>query len=436
MKPKPSRSIQKRLAIQKRPKQHAIVRRETPSLAEAVEKVLISGDLSPLSVDQRLEYYRAVCKSLGLNPLTRPFDYIVFRESDGGPGRLALYARKDCAEQLRRLYGIWCVSLKREIADEICCVEAHVKDKTGKEDFATGVVALYKFKDGKRVKLDGKELCNAIMKAETKAKRRATLSVCGLGFLDESEIDTMENYNMVSPGGRVIEAAGGSTDRAQEVGRRKLAEHAEGKPIESQPEEIKSEPIAVTPWKEGRVILSGDKGLQIIKSELAQEELNDLGIEINVREKVVHMPAANVFKFIDRAKRCNVEATLVEAPQASQPKQPTKDAGTAATPSSSPLPRAKIPPMPDIPKTPEQAALPLDGDPIIVSTRRVPVGRKELLAVEWDGKKCSCWHKSMWPHLEHHLNRSAMLTIEINGQYMNIIGIERLDGKPFNATRS
>ena len=29
------------------------------------------------------------------------------------------------------------------------------------------------------------------MKAETKAKRRVTLSICGLGILDESETDTM-----------------------------------------------------------------------------------------------------------------------------------------------------------------------------------------------------------------------------------------------------
>lgn len=35
-------------------------------------------------------------------------------------------------------------------------------------------------------------MANALMKAETKAKRRVTLSICGLGLLDESEIDTMK----------------------------------------------------------------------------------------------------------------------------------------------------------------------------------------------------------------------------------------------------
>jgi hypothetical protein len=36
--------------------------------------------------------------------------------------------------------------------------------------------------------LKGEALANALMKAETKAKRRATLSAVGLGMMDESEI--------------------------------------------------------------------------------------------------------------------------------------------------------------------------------------------------------------------------------------------------------
>ena len=35
--------------------------------------------------------------------------------------------------------------------------------------------------------LKGEALANAMMKAETKAKRRATLSICGLGWMDEVE---------------------------------------------------------------------------------------------------------------------------------------------------------------------------------------------------------------------------------------------------------
>jgi hypothetical protein len=39
---------------------------------EVMEKVLLSGGLSELNAPQRAEYYAAVCRSLGLNPLTKP----------------------------------------------------------------------------------------------------------------------------------------------------------------------------------------------------------------------------------------------------------------------------------------------------------------------------------------------------------------------------
>src|SRR5512139_3902696 len=66
----------------------------------AIEAVVIGGDLSKLTPEQRVSYYLQVCNSLGLNPLTKPFDYITLN------GRLTLYARKDCADQLRKINGV------------------------------------------------------------------------------------------------------------------------------------------------------------------------------------------------------------------------------------------------------------------------------------------------------------------------------------------
>jgi len=67
-----------------------------PSVTAGVlERALVSGDLAGLSESQRLEYYRAVCESLGLNPLTRPFEYLRLN------GRLVLYATRAAADQLR-----------------------------------------------------------------------------------------------------------------------------------------------------------------------------------------------------------------------------------------------------------------------------------------------------------------------------------------------
>jgi len=45
--------------------------------------------------------------------------------------------------------------------------------------------------------LKGEAKANAIMKAETKAKRRVTLSICGMGWTDESEIDSIPNARPV-----------------------------------------------------------------------------------------------------------------------------------------------------------------------------------------------------------------------------------------------
>src|SRR5580765_486781 len=166
---------------------------EALSVPEAIEKVLILGDLSSLQSVERIEYYNRVCRSLGLNPLTMPFSYILFRESEGGPGKLSLYANKSCSEQLRKIHGVSVIPpLRKSKNGDTMTVEADVRDRTGRTDTASGSVPLYKYKDGVRSDFKGKDLCNAEMKCETKAKRRATLSICGLAFLDESELDGVD----------------------------------------------------------------------------------------------------------------------------------------------------------------------------------------------------------------------------------------------------
>lgn len=198
-------AVKKSTALAKR--KTALVKAQPITVAEAIEKVLITGDLTPLSAEQRLDYYRAVCKSLGLNPLTRPFDYIAFRETEDSSPKLQLYARRDCTDQLRKLHGISVVNVARKTEGEMLIAEAKVINKEGKQDCAIGVVPMTKYNKYEKCfqPLIGRELANARMKAETKAKRRATLSICGLGFLDESEIGEIEgNYSMVTPNGRVI----------------------------------------------------------------------------------------------------------------------------------------------------------------------------------------------------------------------------------------
>lgn len=173
---------------------------DLPEMPVAVEKALIQGDLSSLKPEERISYYKAVCDSLGLNPLTKPFEYIYLN------GKLTLYVKRDCTDQLRQLKEISVVDLQEKMLDDIYIVTATVKTPSGRTDSAKGAIALHypqRYKDdGKWVphpqagkKFQGEELANAIMKAETKAKRRATLSICGLGWMEESEVESVQSIS-------------------------------------------------------------------------------------------------------------------------------------------------------------------------------------------------------------------------------------------------
>jgi hypothetical protein len=149
----------------------------TLDTAAMVEQVVVQGDLARLDAGQRVTYYRQVCESLGLNPYTRPFDYITLN------GKLTLYAKRDATDQLRKLHGVRVAITARERVDDIYVVTARATMPDGRTDESIGAVAIGSLK--------GDALANALMKAETKAKRRVTLSIVGLGWLDETETDSI-----------------------------------------------------------------------------------------------------------------------------------------------------------------------------------------------------------------------------------------------------
>jgi hypothetical protein len=151
------------------------VKPRSESAAKA-DQVLIQGDLTSLSDEQRASYYLRVCDSLGLNPHTHPFEYIKLS------GKLTLYATRACSDQLRKINGVSIEIISKDLTDEIYTVVARAEDTAGRRDESCGVVSLKG--------LTGELRANGIMKAETKAKRRATLSICGLGWLDETEVES------------------------------------------------------------------------------------------------------------------------------------------------------------------------------------------------------------------------------------------------------
>lgn len=159
----------------------------TPSLMpQIMESVLLAGDLQKLSSQQRVSFYGSVCESLHLNPLTKPFEYIVLNN------KMTLYTTKNCTDQLRARDNISIKIVSRDVIDGIYVVTAGASAPSGRTDESTGAVAIDK--------LSGESRANAYMKAETKAKRRVTLSICGLSMPDESEIETIPGARRVRVG--------------------------------------------------------------------------------------------------------------------------------------------------------------------------------------------------------------------------------------------
>ncbi len=144
--------------------------------AEAIERVLITGDLGKLTPEQRVSYYSSVCKSVGLNHLTNPFAYIKLN------GKLVLYALKGCTDQLRKVNSISIEIVDRSQIGDIYTVTARAtcKGRTDEDEGSVSTKGLY-----------GEALANQHMKALTKAKRRVTLSLVGLGMLDSTETETI-----------------------------------------------------------------------------------------------------------------------------------------------------------------------------------------------------------------------------------------------------
>ncbi|MCP1133350.1 hypothetical protein NKT34_08615 [Paenibacillus polysaccharolyticus] len=171
-----------------------------------MEKVVIQGDLSSLKPEERFVYYTKVCESVGLNPLTKPFDYLKL------DGKLVLYAKRDATDQLRKIQNISITITSREKVGDVYCVTARGTTQDGRTDESIGAVSLTKEEKlwdemrnrkvptGRILPLTADELANAIMKAETKAKRRVTLSLSGLGMMDESEIETVQDAERIEVG--------------------------------------------------------------------------------------------------------------------------------------------------------------------------------------------------------------------------------------------
>ena len=110
-------------------------------------------------------------------------------------GKEVMYPTRGATDQLARIHGV-----NREIIDG-----PKVLDLAG----AKVLFAVCRATLGHRVETataavplpaGAENVCNAVMKTETKARRRATLAILGLALLDESELDTIPESKRVDLG--------------------------------------------------------------------------------------------------------------------------------------------------------------------------------------------------------------------------------------------
>lgn len=185
--------------------------------AAILERLLAQGDLSRLTHYERAEYYLRVCDSAGLNPYTQPFAYINIQNKQTRQNELKLYALKGCTDQLRKLHGISVAeSSDREWRNLYIAKVKVVRPACGRTDEDIGAVNI--------AGLSGDVLANAIMKAQTKAKRRATLGICGLGLLDETEVEAIPGAQKVDEDWKPWEPVAAPAARVVDNARRAIGE--------------------------------------------------------------------------------------------------------------------------------------------------------------------------------------------------------------------
>ena len=147
-------------------------------------QLILQGDLSKLSANDKVRYYNGYCERMGLDPYTKPFDLLRLN------GKEILYCTRSGTQQLNKLHKVSHTITSRDTnADAgVYIVTSKASLPDGRCTESIGAVNI--------AGLKGEMYANAIMKAETKAKRRATLDLLGLGVIDESEAESIPNASV------------------------------------------------------------------------------------------------------------------------------------------------------------------------------------------------------------------------------------------------
>ena len=140
----------------------------------AIAQVILTGDLASLTTYERTQWYFAYCRALGLNPLSYPVDYIPNTQ-----GKLKPYINSVGMAQIRQIHKISTKIINQRREDDLYIVIARAISPDQRYEDSTAIVPM-------PANMLAKDKAIAMMKCETKAKRRATLALVGLP-LDDGE---------------------------------------------------------------------------------------------------------------------------------------------------------------------------------------------------------------------------------------------------------
>jgi hypothetical protein len=134
-------------------------------------------DSRSLTPEDRAAYVAEICRALKLNPLTRPVQFLALQ------GREVLYLTRGATDQLAARHGLNRETLEgpdfrvmEGVKVAFCKVKATLP--SGRFEVSTATLKVTSPADD-------------LMKVETKSKRRATLSILGIGVLSEEEAESV-----------------------------------------------------------------------------------------------------------------------------------------------------------------------------------------------------------------------------------------------------
>lgn len=155
---------------------------ENKKIPVAIIRAQMNNDWSGVTEPDRVLAVRAICEVLGIPTPMNPFRFIKTKR-----GNVTMYAGQEAASLIANTYRL-SVKITEQVFD--------------KEQNLYRVAVTATFPDGRSVDdmgvvylggSTGDDRANAVMKCITKAKRRVTLSACGLSTYEEDEVPVVSS---------------------------------------------------------------------------------------------------------------------------------------------------------------------------------------------------------------------------------------------------